>query len=170
MSLAKMGSHVVGWASNVGISREHHQPVRQGCSHSTTPSVCSTPQRPQANLGGFHWLPEHGQIVGDKRAQEKESMQRGAHRRRDQSVAVHHAHETHLFDRLSGCGLSARRLRGRHRAQGCRSCGEYSRTRGLLRRAAQAREKRVHPTYLQDFRMDWSYWFLGEACAQDWQT
>lgn len=152
-----MGGHLVGRASDAGIPREHDEPVRQGRAHSTVASVCATPQRPQTNLGGLHRLPEHGQVVGDQRAQEEESVQRGADRGRDQSVAVHHAHEAHLSHRLSGRGLPARRLRGRHRAQGRGARREHTRARGLLRGGAQARQEGVRSAHLQDFRVDRSY-------------
>lgn len=107
-----MGSDTVIGTPDTCIPREHDEPVRQRRAHPTSAPVRATSQRPQADLGWVHRLPEHGQIFSDQRAQEEEGVQRGAHRRRDQSLAVHHAHEAYLLDRLSGRRLSAWRLRG----------------------------------------------------------
>lgn len=123
---AKMGSYIVSRASDSGISREHDEPVRQRSSHSAAASVRPVAQGSQADLGRLHWLSEHRQVVSDKHAQEEESVQRGAHCRRDQSVAVHHTHETNLLDRLSRCRLSAWRLRNRYCPKRCRASREHT--------------------------------------------
>lgn len=102
-----MDCNPFGRASNSGVPRKYHQSIWQRRSHSIVASIWSLAQRPQANLGWLHWLPEHGQVVGDKRAAKEESVQRGANCGRDKSVAVHYAHEAHLFDRLSGRCVSA---------------------------------------------------------------
>jgi len=52
----------------------------------------------------FRWndrLPERRQELGHQRFEVEEGLQRGSHRRRDQSLAVHHPHEADLPHRLS---------------------------------------------------------------------
>lgn len=52
-------------------------------------------------------------------------VQGGAHPRGDQGVAVHHPHEAHLLDRLSGGGVPSYRRQGvRHRSEGRYSRGK----------------------------------------------
>ena len=48
------------------------------------------------DLRRHDWIPEHREELGHQRAEVQEGLQRGADRRGDQSVAVHHPHEENL--------------------------------------------------------------------------
>jgi hypothetical protein len=115
ISVGSMGPSAVQGLSDSGFPCLAHQLLRQRITYHATPSVLRPAFQSQADPSWLHWLPQYWQVVNHKHASQEESLHCRTNSRRDESVAVHHAHETHLPHRLPRSGSARpRRYRARH--------------------------------------------------------